>query len=351
MLMSDNSPTVVCVVGSLRRQNTALSIPQVTTIDEAYKHIMSFGDQSFSNSWYMGMMALMGASSVGCNTSIVYADDVEKSRKYIQQATGVILATPVYFGMASSSIMRVLNSIVNVETSKAMGVISVGAKRNGGQETTNIFTLQLGLSKGFVLVGNGPPISQYGGTAVAGIPKAVLNDDYGLHSAFDTGRQIGIASHILNSKPDRSFNPRMLQIDDKMMKEVDPCKACISCPGKKNDNYKCIISDKMVDIFNRFIESDIFVVDCDHSDYVYRQFVERCRFLRRDDFRLAYKIFTTSLNSHIHQAHVIVNWIRQGAYILPYNPSTYLEFSQKIQSSKKMKLLPSTSYVPIGHER
>lgn len=350
MSLSNSPPKVVCVVGSLRSQAGILPVPNVGSLNEAYKYIMSLGDISASNSWYMGMMALMGAASVGCNTLMVHADDV-KAVENIDQATGVLWSTPVYFGMASSSIIRTLSILDNMKATKVMGVLSVGAKRNGGQETTNINTLQLGLSKGFILVGNGPPISQYGGTAVAGVPKAVLNDDYGLHSAFDTGRQVGIASKILGTAPDKTFNPSTIKIQDLLGQKIRSCRACVSCPGMKKSDYKCVIKDGMENIFRKMAKADIFVVDCIHFDPVYRQFVERCRFIRRDDFRLSYKVFTTSLDDPFHQTHVIINWIRQGAYIFPpFLPKPLEEFTQKIVSAGKGKILPATAYIPIGHD-
>ena len=78
---------------------------------------------------------------------------------------GVILSTPVYFGSCSSGIR---NFILDFDLAdKAVGCLSVGAKRNGGQETAILQALHLAATKGAVITGNGPPTAQYGGTALS----------------------------------------------------------------------------------------------------------------------------------------------------------------------------------------
>ena len=62
----------------------------------------------------------------------------------VASADGLLFLSPVYFGDRSSLLFDFFKLLRKRQVSlegKVCGMISVGAKRNGGQETTNIFTL------------------------------------------------------------------------------------------------------------------------------------------------------------------------------------------------------------------
>jgi hypothetical protein len=75
--------------------------------------------------------------------------------------------------------------------------LAVGAKRNGGQETTLIFQILDFLNMGCKVIGNGhDTTAQYGGTLVAGDIGQLREDAYGINTALSTGKNI---SEILKS--------------------------------------------------------------------------------------------------------------------------------------------------------
>ena len=75
--------------------------------------------------------------------------------------------------------------------------LAVGAKRNGGQETTLIFQTLDFLNMGCKVIGNGhDTTAQYGGTIVAGDIGKAVKDDYGIKTALSTGKNI---AEVLNN--------------------------------------------------------------------------------------------------------------------------------------------------------
>ena len=81
---------------------------------------------------------------------------------------------------------------------KVGGVVSVGAKRNGGQETCNIFTMYDLLRMRCAVVGNGPKTSQYGGTVWAGDKGTIREDNYGIESCIATGMNVSRTAELVN---------------------------------------------------------------------------------------------------------------------------------------------------------
>jgi len=133
------------------------------------------------------------------DTLSIDQNELEKLMDEISSAHGVSLVTPVYFGDRSSVANKVLQicGMHNLLEGKIFGAASVGAKRNGGQETAIIYCLMEALSQKALIVGNGPPTSQYGGTGVGGPRNAVMDDMWGLGTAFGVGRQVAQVSEII----------------------------------------------------------------------------------------------------------------------------------------------------------
>jgi multimeric flavodoxin WrbA len=253
----------------------------------------------------------------------------------VKDANGLILATPVYFGDRSSVANKILQltATQNLLSQKVMGVCSVGAKRNGGQETTNLFALYEALNQNALGVGNGPPTSQYGGTAVAGNRAHVLEDRWGLLSAFGTGQRVAHVSQIFKAgeqiQPERRVQITILvsmDTQDKLLagylaKLVEKasveipnvnftiinlidftifrCLGCSVCPvkTKKGDeiSINCAIreaDDVMAKLRSQLLECDGLIVaglnllDAKKILYRYQVLLERTRFIRRHDFEL-----------------------------------------------------------------
>jgi len=209
---------------------------------------------------------------------------------------------------------------------KVSAMVSVGAKRNGGQETTNIYSLNNLLTMGSLIVGNGPPTSQYGGTAVGGNMGTMDNDYFGIMTSQGVGSRIAQAANLLNTdssiKPKISFwvledlpDRRLLkhlerkisllpknadwEILDMIGNSFNQCVACNQCPARKEAGcYKCVIhDDDMQHLQEDLLKSDGFIVcglnyenEAEKISH-YQRFVERSRYIRRDDFQLSDRIF------------------------------------------------------------
>ncbi len=331
-------PLVLGVCGSPRARfkdtQQAIKIIQETeSYQDLYSTIYELASKKkISNSEALMWMALFGAAKEGAGIDIFLLKEVlgnsggssdilnEHVQETVAKAQAMVLASPVYFGDCSSWMSFFLDAVSL--SGKVVGTVSVGAKRNGGQETNNIFTLMTALSRGGVVVGNGPPTSQYGGTGWAGDVGAILDDNFGLATSLGTGKRVfevarqlqiegGSDARILivsqpREKSDDPFieemkkafsdvnevEPRFLNLNDYA---IGPCRACSMCPVERNgeDAYGCIIEDDMRNVDKEITGCDAlgFVVDDtpENSSFWanFKRFTERTRHIRRDHFRLS----------------------------------------------------------------
>lgn len=283
----------------------------------------------------------------------------------LKKCDGVILGTPVYFGDRSSVANKFFQIIAKTRLleEKAFGIVSVGAKRNGGQETTNIYGLYEALMNNAVVVGNGPPTAQYGGTVVGGDRMHALKDTTGLETAIGVGEQVarmGMALH--QGKKDKSKPPlnitMLLTMDTKDKRyehlarkmiarsknaislinltdhTIYRCIACDVCPPPPPDaraggGYKCTVkakNDYMPQIRAKLLQSDLIViagVNDKNLVYRYQAFTERTRFIRRENYELTsipivgllFDDVTVHINP-LHNLKVVTSYIRHNAPIL-----------------------------------
>jgi len=291
--------------------------------------------------------------------------------KDVRESNGIVLSTPVYFGDRSSIANKFLQLTqkYKILNNKAFGVVSVGAKRNGGQETTNIYTLQEAMAQGAIVVGNGPKTSQYGGTVWAGDAGKAIDDDFGLETCYGVGRQVSQLSEIVlkgkiqnndklkvtflltmdtNDKYFESILNEYIQTLD--LKIIEPllynltndtiyrCIACNLCPSPKMMEklkgeeypYHCVVQtpkDNMKQVQEVMVQSDciVFVGVNSNKDLIYRYqaFMERTRFIRHDDFELtnipAVGLLINELgatNNQIFNVKVLTSFIRHNTFFL-----------------------------------
>lgn len=309
----------------------------------------------------------------------------EELQNALDSAKGVILSTPVYFGDRSSVANKFLQiaSVQNRMHNKIYGVVSVGAKRNGGQETCNVYSLYEMLNHRALCVGNGMPTSQYGGTAVGGDKGSVCNDDWGLHTGFGTGERVAHVSEILRQGIASTNNKVEVNItfilamdtnDRRVRKHIDQlieqcqkhfphvkfsvlnllkynifrCLGCKKCPYNKNEkDPKCIIrdpEDSLEEIRNVLSDIDGFIVcgvnpvEINEMITRYQVFTERMRFIRRNDYELSNKIvaglcyhqFGGTVNP-IHSIKVMTSYIRHNTII--HRPIEIFEYKYKVLDS------------------
>ena len=122
-------------------------------------------------------------------------DDMGDITRRLQGAHGLILGSPVYFGNVSSQMKifmdrsRPLRMDFKLKD-KVAGAISVGASRNGGQETTITAMHEFLLIHDAIIVGDGAPLAHYGGTGVGGVKGDTEQDEHGIITSGNLGRRI-----------------------------------------------------------------------------------------------------------------------------------------------------------------
>ncbi len=397
-------------------------------IDELIKNAkQALESTKLSNSEITAAAALMGARQLGAEISyfplrklfkvressvvdfdptklkldsdIPYVDTLSMNNKNltrlfdtIKNSDGVILSTPVYFGDRSSVANKLLQLTAqnNMLKNKSFGVVSVGAKRNGGQETANIFSIYEATAQGALAVGNGPKTCQYGGTVVAGDTGRVVDDVWGLETCYATGKRVTQTAQIyqkglsaanyshtirkndnenivdtfklkilvtmdyrdgralatvkqLTSKLQKEYgNKADVQIVELIESDIFRCIACNICPipekmdkhPTKIEKYACIIenkSDKLNEIRETLLDADGILI-CSLNDIErghdtiisrYQAFVERTRFIRRNNFELTNvpisSLFINNIeadNNSILDLKTMVSYIRHNSIIL-----------------------------------
>lgn len=390
--MSAEQPTVVGIAGSIRNRAGLEAVDGVdseVTSDDLLDHVRGLehrdiyhddflgeikpaiqelsqsNERVITNSDALVLTALYGAMDeasvrfekltdyVGLDGS--YADSHVDSEAFepladvLEGADGLVLGTPVYFGDRSSLMHSFLNFAADRDllSDVVVSAVSCGSKRNGGQETANVYALFENLNHGAVIVGNGPKTCQYGGTGWGGDIGDVADDDFGLETSLGTGLRVASAAKLrsrsrslddatvesaspdpftvgvvvtrdkdglLRSSIESEFEALGLEnVELNVISFVDSfIQACIGCdvcptPSKveeiteDGDDYKCIIDrdldedrwneDALQDLHGELVGNDALLVaalDTEASGIqdVYQALLERTRYLRRDDWRL-----------------------------------------------------------------
>lgn len=298
------------------------------------------GNKGLSNSEVALVSSLWSVKELGVEIDHVslaeyFTESGEKNldelKAKLMEADGYILSTPVYFGDRGSlsqsliDYIRREDELKNSVQGKVYAGIAVGAKRNGGQETTLIYQLLDMLNVDMLGVGNdSETTSQYGGTGVAGDVGKMPEDDYGLKTAMGTGRRMArvvrlfemakgyeytvkpkVQFWILQDKDNVAQNyiesliPKIKGIDASIInmgsEYIMRCLGCDICPTHidVDEEYRCIIKSKkdaFPDIHSLFTEADAIIpvvyspVNRERIQTNYQTFIERTRYLRRGDY-------------------------------------------------------------------
>jgi multimeric flavodoxin WrbA len=254
----------------------------------------------------------------------------EELRSRLLQADGLMISGPVYFGDRGSLAESLVEFIARDKDLRAAlagrlyGGIAVGAKRNGGQETTLIYQMIDMLGLGMIAVGNdSDTTAQYGGTGHAGDVGTMHKDKYGIDTSMGVGRRMAKVLDSLHSRQSLADVPRVLflvlqdadgiaqrqtdaiigrlgpRVSATVVNVVDQsikrCIACDICPTNidVDDVYRCIIKSSGDDLSE--LHPDLLLHDAlvpvvasprDRSRVVgnYQTFIERSRYIRRGDY-------------------------------------------------------------------
>lgn len=310
--------------------------------DEMYRNLKkNKGNKGLSNSEVALAAALWSAKEIDVDIDYLslseyYSEsgssNLDELKTKIKNADGIIISTPVYFGDRGSLVQSLINElkkdkdVLNAIKHKVFSGIAVGAKRNGGQETTLIYQLMDMLNLGMLGVGNdSETTSQYGGTGLAGDIGTMPQDQYGLDTAMGTGRRIARTVKMIGLGEEKELlkKPKVLfwvlqdadnfalnfvrNLSENFLSNIDGdiiniseknimrCIACDVCPTHIDidEEYRCIIKSKKDDVsdFHRnLLDYDAIVpviysnknAQDIHSNY--QRFLERTRYLRRGDY-------------------------------------------------------------------
>lgn len=363
--------------------------------DELYRALRrSGGLKGLSNSEVCLVAALWGAREKGAEIDhVALADhfpadgseiDVDALKSRLRAADGFILSAPVYFGDRGSISQRFVEMIRSDPALRAdlagklYGGCAVGAKRNGGQETTLIYQMMDMINLGLLAVGNdSDTTSQYGGTAHAGDVGTIPKDEYGINTSIGTGRRIGrvarvlatgaeaaladplrIGLWVLQDRDDETVG-RIGPFLDELGPEVEvrtvdilghrirPCIACDICPTHvgPDEEYRCIIGrrdDGMKQMHEELLWPDV-LMPAVYSPRerkglvsVYQQFMERTRYLRRGDYvytdrlvaplvlaevganeHMDIRLMTSFIRHHTVMHRPVVAWLHEGRILNP----------------------------------
>ena len=134
-------------------------------------------------------------------------DDMAGILEKMVAADGIIVATPVYFGLPSDLFSkfimrtRVLRHQDFRLANKPVAVMATAGRRSGGAETTILATWLPFIRHGCLIVGNGDQTCQFGTMGWASAPGQILNDEWGLEQGEQTFRRVyEIASLIKAGK-------------------------------------------------------------------------------------------------------------------------------------------------------
>ncbi len=364
--------------------------------DEIYESLQGLkGDRGLSNSEAALTAGLWGAIQEGAEidhlplsthfppSGKVRRPDELKAR--VLDADALLLSGPVYFGDRGSlaqAFIEFLTADAEIREhirGKVYGGIAVGAKRNGGQETTLIYQLVDMVNLNMLGVGNNSETtSQYGGTAVAGDVGSLWEDGYGIRTSIGTGARVARIARILELAEGHDLvEPLKLDVwllqdtpehrgltllsdwrdrvtahrDDVSIRirdftetEIQRCIACDICPTRlgPTDEYRCIISAKR-DLFAQrhaeLIDVDAVLLaayspkDRQNINSVYQSFIERTRYLRRDNYILGDCLWAPlvlseiSANQNLH-IRMLTSAVRQHTVL--HHPLIGFEFEGSI---------------------
>ncbi|HSL96187.1 MAG TPA: flavodoxin family protein [Thermoleophilia bacterium] len=132
-------------------------------------------------------------------------DDAQMVLDKMVDAHGILVATPVYFGLPSDLFSKFIMRTRPLRhqdfklANKPVGVMAVAGRRSGGAETTIIATWLPFVRNGCLVVGNGDGTCQFGAYGWAGARGHVLTDEWGLVQAYQTSDRVFTLARLLQA--------------------------------------------------------------------------------------------------------------------------------------------------------
>ncbi len=386
------------------------------------------GDSGLSNSEVALAAALWAAHREGAEIDHVSLAEhftasgeqrrLDILRAKLLAADGLLVSGPVYFGDRGSlaeSLIEFIAGDPELKTAlqgRLYAGIAVGAKRNGGQETTLIYQMLDMVNLGLMAVGNdSDTTSQYGGTGHAGDIGTMYKDSYGIDTSMGTGRRMARVLKQLGSRTLRDA-PRALFLIlqdsggigagmvDRLAarfegelhatvlnltgRQITRCLACDICPTRigLDEEYRCVIAseaDSFPDLHRDFLDHDLIVpVGVSLQGPVpgsrYQVFLERTRYLRHADYvwsdvlvaplvleepgdyrSLPVRMMTSFIRHHTVMAKPMIGYLSNGLVsnqqYVEKDFSRTLAFAARLAAGRLALIretAPASRYNPVG---
>ena len=132
-------------------------------------------------------------------------DEVQAILDGMVAADGIVIATPVYFGLPSDLFTRfvmrtrVLRHQDFKLANKVTGVMAIAARRSGGAETTILSTWLPLIRNGCLIVGNGDATSQFGAYGWAGPRGHILSDEWGMEQGYQVTERVYTVAKLIKA--------------------------------------------------------------------------------------------------------------------------------------------------------
>jgi multimeric flavodoxin WrbA len=324
--------------------------------------------------------------------------DPDGLRAKLLAADGLLVSGPVYFGDRGSLAESLIGFIAgDLRLREALrgrlyGGIAVGAKRNGGQETTLIYQMLDMVNLGLLTVGNdSESTAQYGGTGYAGDVGTMHKDAEGLETSMGTGRRMawvmkyfgasaalragprvlflvlqdagGMASQAVKHLTTRFAGAMQASVVDVTGRRIERCVACDICPTTVgfDEEYRCVVTakaDSMGALHSALLHHDLIVpVVTSFQDpslaSKYQLFVERTRYIRRADYTwsdamvaplvleepgdyrsLPIRMMTSFLRHHTVMSKPMMGYVRDGE--IDNLPRVEVDFSRTLAQATRL---------------
>lgn len=132
------------------------------------------------------------------------ADDFEEVSDKLVEADGIIVCSPVYFGLVSGKLKNFMDRTIALRVNgfrlrnKVGGAIAVGASVGGGQETTILTIIIWMLTHDMIVVSNGSPGAHLGAVCVARYREEAPLDQRGILEARKLGRRVAEVAKLIS---------------------------------------------------------------------------------------------------------------------------------------------------------
>jgi multimeric flavodoxin WrbA len=162
----------------------------------------------------------------------VNEDDVQGVLDAMVAADGLLLATPVYFGLPSDLFSRFIMRTRPLRhqdfrlANRPAGVMAIAGRRSGGAETTIMSAWLPLIRNGCLIVGNGDATCQFGAMGWAGKRGDILTDDWGMEQGFQVAERVFTIAKLIKAGSETLNYVNLMRFSyESGMRQIPPAAA------------------------------------------------------------------------------------------------------------------------------